>query len=166
MIVFKFELNGLIKDYLIQKQKKGMLLSAFITSMVFFVPAVIIGIVWHRNTVGLIISVGLAVFSVLFFIIFSRWDSPLNGFFKSVPESILIDIKEGVIESNGDNQYSYKRVKLSEIKEIVDYENWYKINFYFPNKSMFFICQKDLIVQGTIEQFEAIFKNKIVQQYK
>ena len=47
-------------------------------------------------------------------------------------------------------------------KKVVDMGDWYKIYFYFPHKSNIFLCQKDLIVQGTIEEFENIMYGKIV----
>ena len=39
-----------------------------------------------------------------------------------------------------------------------------KIFFIFPYKSQRFVCQKDLLVQGTIEEFEAVFEGKIVRK--
>ena len=41
---------------------------------------------------------------------------------------------------------------------------YYKIFFIFPYKSQRFVCQKDLLVQGTIEEFEAVFEGKIVRK--
>lgn len=40
--------------------------------------------------------------------------------------------------------------------------SWYFIYFCFPHKSNIFLFQKDLIVQGTIEEFENIMYGKIV----
>ena len=41
--------------------------------------------------------------------------------------------------------------------------NFYVIKFYIPEQCINCVCQKDLIVEGTIEQFEEMFKDKIVQ---
>ena len=51
---------------------------------------------------------------------------------------------------------------IGNIKKVVDMGNWYKIYFCFPHKSNIFLFQKDLIVQGTIEEFENIMYGKIV----
>ncbi len=53
---------------------------------------------------------------------------------------------------------------LSNVKKVVDMGEWYKIYFYFPYKSNLFICQKDLLVKGTIEEFEELFSDKIIRK--
>lgn len=164
MLIFDFELQGEIKSYLIKKQKRGMVIVALITALLFFIPALIIGIIWYKNPIALLISIGLFIFSILFFICFSLWNNPFNAFYKSIPDKITIDEKDGIIETTGIGQYSYKCFELSEIKEIMDFGSWYEIRFYYPKGSMFFICQKDLIVEGSIEQFEKLFKEKIINK--
>lgn len=164
MFIFRFKFQGYIKDYLIKKQKRGSILAALITALLFFIPAVIIGVMWYNNFIAVMISIGLTAFSFLFLICFSRWDSPLNGFYKSIPENIIIDSKQSIIETSGITEYCYKSVNFDEIKEILDLETFYEIKFYGHAGSMFFICQKDLIVEGTIEEFEQLFEDKIVRK--
>ena len=53
---------------------------------------------------------------------------------------------------------------LSSIKEVVDWGEWYHIRFYFPGVCPYFVCQKDLITQGTIEEFEKLFEDKLVRK--
>lgn len=50
---------------------------------------------------------------------------------------------------------------IGDIKKVVDMGNCYKVYFYFPHKSNIFLCQKDLITQGTIEEFENMFSEAI-----
>ena len=50
----------------------------------------------------------------------------------------------------------------SNIKKIKDYGDSYSITFQFPYKYPFCICQKDLLRQGTLTEFEKMFQNKIV----
>lgn len=166
MIIFRFKFQGNIKNYLIKKQKRGSFLAALITALLFFVPAVIVGAIWYNNFIAVMISIGLTVFSLLFLIYFSRWDSPLNGFYKSVPEKIIIDSKQSIIETSGITKYCYKSVNFDEIKEILDLEKFYEFKFYGLAGSRFFICQKDLIIEGTIEEFEKLFEDKIVRKYE
>lgn len=165
MFIFRFEFQGYIKDYLIKKQKRGSFLAALITALLFFVPAVIVGAIWYNNFIAVMISIGLTAFSLLFLIYFSRWDSPLNGFYKSVPEKIIIDSKQSIMETSGITEYCYKSVNFDEIKEILDLEKFYEFKFYGHAGSMFFICQKDLIIEGTIEEFEKQFESKIIRKY-
>ena len=37
---------------------------------------------------------------------------------------------------------------------------------YFPSQWSNCICQKDLIIEGTIEEFEKLFEDKIVRKYE
>ena len=53
---------------------------------------------------------------------------------------------------------------LDDIKKVVDMGDFYKIYFYFPHKSNLFVCQKDLIIKGTIEEFEELFSAKIMRK--
>lgn len=44
--------------------------------------------------------------------------------------------------------------------------DWYVIDFYFPYKNLFFICQKNLLIQGSIDEFERLFEDNIVKAKK
>ena len=50
---------------------------------------------------------------------------------------------------------------IGKVKTILDYGDWYYIIFKFGDMSNSWVCQKDLIVKGTIEEFEKIFEGKI-----
>ncbi len=50
---------------------------------------------------------------------------------------------------------------VNEILEIIDMGTWYRLKFNLklnPN----IVCQKDLLVEGTLDEFEEIFKDKLV----
>ncbi len=51
--------------------------------------------------------------------------------------------------------------EISKAEKVTDYGEFYYISFTFGNKSENFICQKDLLVEGTLEEFEALFEGKI-----
>lgn len=57
----------------------------------------------------------------------------------------------------------YRQRDLFDIKKIIDYGDFYEICFYLP-WDQGFICQKDLIVEGTIEEFEELFADKLVRK--
>lgn len=73
-----------------------------------------------------------------------------------------VTIDGNCLESEG-GQLTEAR-SIDQIKCVIDYGEWYKIIFRFPNKSQRFICQKDLITQGTIEDFENLFADKIIRR--
>ncbi len=53
-----------------------------------------------------------------------------------------------------------------KVKRVTDRGNFYEIEFYFPPKMVTCICQKDLLVSGTIEEFEKLFEDKIQRKIK
>ena len=54
---------------------------------------------------------------------------------------------------------------LSDVKEVRDYGTFYDLVFPFGKISDRFVCQKELLSQGTIEEFEAMFESKIVRMH-
>ncbi len=61
-----------------------------------------------------------------------------------------------------DNFTEKRSVEL--VKKVYDYGEFYFISFYFGKISCYFICQKSLLTQGTIEDFEKLFDGKIVRK--
>ena len=53
---------------------------------------------------------------------------------------------------------------ISDARALYDYGAYYKIAFPFLKSSFKFICQKDLLTQGTLEDFEKLFEGKIVRK--
>ena len=76
-----------------------------------------------------------------------------------------VEMKNEFIEcffANGKSQTK----SVDKVKRVTDRGNFYEIDFHFPPKMATCICQKDLLVAGTIEEFEDIFKDKLVRKKK
>ncbi len=81
--------------------------------------------------------------------------------FKSEPDEIDID---DMFLTGYCAKYDYKRIDyLSDVLEVTDMGTWYKISLNLKYNS-FFACQKDLIVEGTLEEFEELFADKLVRK--
>lgn len=76
-----------------------------------------------------------------------------------IPARIVIDGDSMVSEGES---FCVSR-SVSQVKKVVDAGAWYHIYFAGRNKSLRFVCQKDLLVQGTLEEFEKLFEHKIVK---
>lgn len=73
------------------------------------------------------------------------------------PKKIFID--EDYIVSVAS---AYTESKLiDDVKLVRDFGDFYEIVFPFGKVSEKFICQKDLLGKGTIEEFEALFEGKL-----
>lgn len=55
--------------------------------------------------------------------------------------------------------------KIKSVKTVYDYEEFYYLSFNWTNKTMNYVCQKDLLTQGTLEDFEKLFDGKIIRKY-
>ena len=52
--------------------------------------------------------------------------------------------------------------KIEKVKKLLDYGEYYQIVFCFGHGANEFICQKNLLVNGTPEEFEAMFPNATI----
>ena len=55
---------------------------------------------------------------------------------------------------------------ISDIKQVKEYLDFYAISFRLGNLSNTFICQKDLLVKGTLDEFDEMFIEKLVLKIK
>ena len=163
MIEFNVILSEESKRYLLKEQHKGMVFLSFFIGIIFFIPLVVITFLWRYAAICTIPAMVIVGFTILY-LCSRRTKQFKETFDESLPNSIIID--GGKIETLGLGELSYKCKSIIDIKEIRDMGTFYAVIFYFPSMDRRFICQKDLLVQGTIEEFEEIFKNKIVRKYK
>lgn len=78
-------------------------------------------------------------------------------------ESMLchVEIDEEIITMEFDEKYSER--KICDVKRIIDYGEFYVVDFYFPGV-LFVVCQKNLITEGTLDEFECFFDVKIIKK--
>lgn len=74
---------------------------------------------------------------------------------KITPQRVYIDGDMIVSKSNAAADTRF----MKDVKEVRDYGEFYY--FVFKAYSYRFVCQKDLLTQGTIEEFETLFTGKI-----
>ncbi len=48
--------------------------------------------------------------------------------------------------------------RISDVKEVYDFGEFYELVFPFGKVSEKFICQKDLLTKGSLKEFEALFE--------
>lgn len=74
---------------------------------------------------------------------------------KITPQKVYIENDMIVSKSNAAVDTRF----MKDVKEVRDYGEFYY--FVFKAYSYRFVCQKDLLTQGTIEEFENLFAGKI-----
>ena len=68
-------------------------------------------------------------------------------------------VKDGYITYETDITEQTKNINL--VSRVYDYGEFYELKFPFGNMSTQYICQKDLLTRGTLEEFEALFEGKL-----
>ena len=72
-----------------------------------------------------------------------------------------ICIEDGYITCIAD-KYEECR-SISDVKCVLDHGDFYELTFPFGKISEKFVCKKNLLTKGSIEEFEGLFENKIVR---
>lgn len=152
MICFLGIIDNASKKYLLRKMIKKIF-------MLFVIMFIFLG------TPSIFIAIKLQIYP---FLIISFFTSicPFLILFLSYREyiatRITIDTEEIQIEARA----NCRICGIEEVEKILDYGSFFDIKIYSPTKIFNCICQKDLIVEGTIEKFEKLFEDKIVRKYK
>ncbi len=147
MVRFEGQLNEECKKFL-KRQK-------------FFAPVVSIAFSF-TTTAPIIIVFALAVTKWIFlclilllaFFIYQYYYDRMG-----YPISIIVD--QDYVKGIGEKQYQEYSTSIEKVVEVIDMGSWFRIKLDFKI-NMFLICQKDLLVEGTLEEFEEIFKDKLV----
>lgn len=154
MIKFQGEISDKNKKFFINKIKIMLFLSFFIPSLLILIPFIIL--VFIDSILYLSVVVFLILFPLIFLVIKNKYYEDM------LPNEIIIN--DNTIICVGE-KFRYE-MEFTDISKIIDYGDCYKILFKIPCNNQSFICQKDLIVDGSIEEFEIIFKNKIRKKNK
>ena len=156
MIEFSGKITGECRKY---RQKIESCVGFFVSliiSVCILIPIIFACI--YIDWIFILVIIPLIIFVIL---------ATLVPLMKSGKDILPIRVSIGednVIESESAIFHDF--VALKKVKKVIDMGQWYQIVLIFPNKSARFVCQKDLLVKGTLKDFENIFKNKIVRRFK
>lgn len=79
---------------------------------------------------------------------------------------IVITEEDLSLELWSDGKKVWRTRKLSKVKKVLDCGEVYYIIFKFGDITNSWICQKNNIISGTIEEFESLFQSKIIKESK
>lgn len=99
-----------------------------------------------------------AIMTVFFWLPITVIRKPPQG----VSTDIIVRIENSYITRSGFGGVQKK--PLSKVKKVIDAGDWYYVIFKLGDVSNAFVCQKDLLREGTLEQFEALFEGKIKRE--
>lgn len=155
MIVFNGELSENNKKFLNRKMKNVSIISTCILSIILVIP-ITLAVVFDDTiwAIAYIIIPALILFSVV--------PIPKKKWNTICPTEISINDETVIIHG----ETFHQEREISQLKRIIDFGDCYKMEFVFPHKSFSCLCQKNLIVKGTPEEFEERFADIIVRKAK
>lgn len=150
MIEFKGQLSGSAEKRF-WKREKTFVQNLFLIVFLSLAPTVIIYSVKTHHWLALICySAFLLVIWLLFQIPKSKKEKA-----RMTPKRIFTEDEYIVCVADA---YSESRL-ISDVTKVRDFGEFYELVFPFGKMNFKFICQKDLLTQGTLEEFEALFQD-------
>ena len=151
MIVFEGQISGKCKEGVLRKGAKNSFIGGLITSILFAIPTVVLAL-----KIDLII---LLFFLVIIPFPFLAAIPPKEKYYPMIfPSKVTIDTQTGRMTTQSSQFYAES--SIGEVVKVSDEGEWYLI--YVKSKEGRFICQKDLLTNGTLDEFEKKFKDKLV----
>ena len=157
MIEFTGYLSGeAVKGFWRRSRKIGM--SIVITTFVVFIP-IIFSLAAAFASWGVLVGYGILCFVTFTFLLWPKSEKFMR---QGMPKRIYTDIEYIVAETDTGEEFKL----LSDVKQVFDHGEYYELVFPFGKVSDKFICQKSLLTQGTLEEFEALFSVEIIRVKK
>ena len=158
MIRFLGDLTGESKKYLLKRHCMFQLFVWLIATSIIGVPIVALALSWK------IIVLWCYIAYVVIFMVVCLLPPSKQARSEFMPKEIFIDFKEEMIVQKSEKKERFH--ELSSIKCIYDYGEWYYITFCFGNKDQYFLCQKSLLIEGSLDDFEKFFEDRLVKRTK
>ena len=152
MVEFNGNLSNVCKNYAIKRTKLISFFALCITCFIFLIPFAILSL---HNSLYLI-----AVFTLIIIPFVSFLPLPTKSLNYIIPSTIIIN--NNFVISKG-KSFKHQR-NFDDVKKVIDYGSWYHIIFHYSKRCETFICEKKLIQHGTIDEFEKMFKNKLIRK--
>lgn len=152
-----------------QKVLKTLRLEIFKSSLPIFLVIIIwllVVLIWYgttKNVAGVIASLVLIMFGIILILMFRLMllsKSSLNKLYKVEQDNctiVQINDEHFIYKDN----YAKHMIRISKLTRIEDRGDYYAFSFKHMKHSGF-VCQKDWISVGTIEEFESFFKDKLI----
>ena len=156
MIRFLGELEGESRRFLLRRQSLLQMFIWGVSTVIVGVPIVAFALSWKM----LILWCYVAYVVIFMFICLLPPTKQAQKTF--MPKEVFIDLTDEMIVQKSEKNERFR--ELSSIKSVLDYGDWYYFKFYFGNKDQYFICQKSLLIEGTIDDFESLFEDKIIRK--
>ncbi len=152
MIEFDGYISGEAKKRFFEKER-NLKQNALLLSLLLFLPSAVIYTIKTEYWLTLWLYI-LAVGVILLAVRIPKSDKEKEAI---TPKRIYVENENIICVTNKKKESR----RIADIKEVLDCKTYYEIIFSLGKLSIGFICQKDLLTQGTFEEFESLFDGKI-----
>ena len=157
MIVFSGQVSVEVEKHIFRKTRKML---HIIFSIVWFILLIPIALATVNTDMEIALYCYLPTLPAMNLAVLAAWPNPKRR--KIMPSKITIHDRRMEYISK---QTTVRRY-VSNVKVVRDYGDYYDIIFKFGKISDFFVCQKDLLSDGTLKEFEKVFKGKLIRVAK
>ena len=154
MIEFKGELTGQSKEYVLKMSRKNAFIAGAWACALFSCGIIAAAVLYNW-----MFYLCIPILWIFPFLCAVPPDKKTYG--GILPTKVTIDKEEG-LTCEGDDFELYDDFK--NVRKVIDYGEGYHI--LVSNNKVNFVCQKSLITQGTLEEFEELFKDVLVKETK
>lgn len=152
MIEFNGCISGKAKKHFIKKCRRFVQILLFI-GMLFFCPTICYFAIKNKSNflIELFVYCFIGMFGMTYIPKSKKEEKSLTPRKIFVSDETIVCIADKYTESQS----------IHDVKKIKDYGDFYDLIFPIGRYSEKFICQKELLSKGTLEEFEALFEGKI-----
>lgn len=159
------EFNGIISEKCNSDRRSRVNKLTLLLILLSFIGGVVVTVIFgvlhdEEFITVLICTIGIGIVAILLALPLPKKRMEQIKRYTAVNTRVIIE--NGIISFH--NPICDKSKPISKVKKIIDMGEWYYIIFKFGDISNSWICQKDLITIGTIEEFEKIFEGKIIRK--
>ena len=154
MIKFEGQISGQSLTYILNQHRRRNFISASIVAAVISVVIVVVAVLY-----GMVFLIGLA-FPIIFVAISIVAKPSKNTYSLISPQRVYIEGDTLVTENEN---FSFSRT-LDQVETVIDFGEGYYVKFAPAFKCPHFVCQKSLLVSGSVEEFEKLFVGKMVRE--
>lgn len=159
MIEFNGYLTGVSQKFFCKRivRLQQLWMGSSVMIAFFLIPAVMQMIFGDVDIIGNLRMI-IILYAILFVITISLPNIQTKKEKEKItPQKVFIEDDTIVSRSNA----VAERRCLKDVKEVRDYGEFYYFVFYLRGYSYRFVCQKNLLSKGTLEEFESLFEGKI-----
>lgn len=161
MIEFYGKITGECRQYIMKREAIVACVAFTVAAVLVSIPIVILSVTYDP-LIWIAMSFP-AVTAVCGFIPLLLKDYGLSDAKLIFPIKISVD-EDGEMLSENNRFHEYRHV--SQVKKVLDMGEFYVLYFYWRHRTFRYVCQKNLLTKGTLEEFEALFKEKLVVRAK